>query len=269
MIQNIRNNRVYIGQTTNINRRIRDHKRMLADNKHTNKNLQKDYNSYDIIDFEYVILENNIPKYDLLEREKYWIDYYGGIETYETYNMTTYQHINKQVKNFISEGNKGKIRTQDYKDNMSNMKNLFYDKNNNVKQKISNSLKIYYNTEDGIVSKSHLSERAKLNYKGVNNPMYGKKHTNKSKALMSVNKKGSVPWNKGKSGLYKTSEETKQKLRLASTKYNKEFIEELKSSYIKLGTYTAVAQKYNLNTNCVSRLIRYGSTKIPSKICND
>jgi len=269
MIQNIRNNRVYIGQTTNINRRIRDHKRMLADNKHTNKNLQEDYNKYDISDFEFYILENNVAKVDLLERERYWIDYYGGIENFDTYNMTTYQHMNYQVKGFISEGNIGKIRSQDFKNSMSYMKNKLYESDKDIKHKISKSLKEYYMTDDGIIFRKKLSSEARNRCGGVNNPMYGKRHSEKSKLQISEHKKGNIPWNKGKVGLYKASDETRKKQRLASTKYDKDFIEVLRAEYKKLGTYNAVAQKYNLNRNCVSRLIRFGSTKIPTIICND
>src|SRR3990167_3648702 len=40
----------------------------------------------------------------------------------------------------------------------------------------------------------------------------GSKHTEESKKKMSEMNKGQIAWNKGKRGLYKTSEETKRKL---------------------------------------------------------
>lgn len=41
----------------------------------------------------------------------------------------------------------------------------------------------------------------------------GKKHSEEVKKKMSIDRKGTVPWNKGKTGLQSHSEETKQKMR--------------------------------------------------------
>ena len=46
MIRNLSNNKVYIGQSTNINRRWNDHKMKLKNNIHYNEHLQKSYNKY-------------------------------------------------------------------------------------------------------------------------------------------------------------------------------------------------------------------------------
>ena len=48
-IRNKINNKKYIGQTSwNINKRFGKHKGQLINNKHYSKNLQEDFNKYDI-----------------------------------------------------------------------------------------------------------------------------------------------------------------------------------------------------------------------------
>lgn len=267
------NNRVYIGQTRNISRRINTHKSMLIKGKHTNKNIQKDFNKYGINNFKFYIIEDNIPSDILIERETYWIKYYGGIEHNGTYNMQDLTNINQQVKDSIGNSNTGKHRTDDFKLKESLNKQLLYNslEGDEIKEKIRNSLQTYFNSSEGIELRNKLSNYAKHNYSGKNNPMYGKKHTEYSKKLMSENRRNcGVPWNKGKKGLYTHTEEVKEKLRISSTKYTKEFIEELKQKYNELGSYSAVASVYSMNPLCVSRLIRFGSTKYPNNYrCND
>jgi len=56
----------------------------------------------------------------------------------------------------------------------------------------------------------------KKSFKGENNPFYGKHHTEESKKKMGA-KKGSIPWNKDKHGIY--TEETLQKMKKAKTDY--------------------------------------------------
>jgi len=46
----------------------------------------------------------------------------------------------------------------------------------------------------------------------------GWKHTEESKALMSKNMKGRIPWNKGKKGLQEQTEEKREKCRIAAKK---------------------------------------------------
>ena len=45
-IKNIINNKSYIGQSTDINKRIAKHKASLRHNKHNNSHLQNAYNKY-------------------------------------------------------------------------------------------------------------------------------------------------------------------------------------------------------------------------------
>lgn len=68
----ISNNKVYIGQSVGIKRRIRDHKAALKRGTHYNQKLQRAYNKYKEDSFTYEILEL-CPKEKLNEREQFYI----------------------------------------------------------------------------------------------------------------------------------------------------------------------------------------------------
>lgn len=56
-IKNIKNNKVYIGQSININRRRYDHKRLLEQGKHNNIYLQREFNKYGSDSFTFEIIK--------------------------------------------------------------------------------------------------------------------------------------------------------------------------------------------------------------------
>jgi hypothetical protein len=63
---------VYIGCSTQIPRRWRDHNRHLKKNKHDNKVLQKDYNEYGLEELEFEVIKEYPPDtpFEVLEREE-------------------------------------------------------------------------------------------------------------------------------------------------------------------------------------------------------
>jgi group I intron endonuclease len=83
IIYNVITEKVYIGQSKNIYKRINMHKTNLYNNKHENNHLQNSWNKYKIISFIFGILEKcSIEK--LKEREEYWIK---SIEKSQRYNI--------------------------------------------------------------------------------------------------------------------------------------------------------------------------------------
>ena len=68
-ITNKINNKSYIGQSNNINRRFSEHRCI---NPETNKTLKLAYKKYGIENFEFSVLEE-CELEELNEREKYWI----------------------------------------------------------------------------------------------------------------------------------------------------------------------------------------------------
>lgn len=107
IIKNVVSNKVYIGQTINFNRRKSEHKFSLKYNKCDNRYIQGDLNKYGIDSFKFEILEDNVNAENLLERETYWINYYGGIDSENVYNEKDINNINKQARDNLSNSVKG------------------------------------------------------------------------------------------------------------------------------------------------------------------
>ena len=85
-IECIINHKVYIGQSKNIKNRWKDHIKELDLNKHTNNHLQYAWNKYGKENFKFKILELCSQK-DLNNREIYWLNYYGGKDSNNTFNI--------------------------------------------------------------------------------------------------------------------------------------------------------------------------------------
>ena len=56
LIRNKINNKVYVGQSVNIKARWSNHKRELEKGIHSNDHLQKSYNKYGKINFEFKVI---------------------------------------------------------------------------------------------------------------------------------------------------------------------------------------------------------------------
>lgn len=86
VITSLKNSKVYIGQSTHIEKRWKEHKKALETNSHYNSYLQRAWNKYGEKNFMFSVLEECSVE-QLNEREQYWIDYYGGINSNENYNF--------------------------------------------------------------------------------------------------------------------------------------------------------------------------------------
>lgn len=72
-IVNRRNGNIYIGQSTDLLRRKKEHFNALKQKYHFNQHLQNAYNYYGVTWFEFVVIEKCFP-WDMDEREQYYID---------------------------------------------------------------------------------------------------------------------------------------------------------------------------------------------------
>ena len=163
MIRNKINDKKYIGQAVDIDRRWRDHKSELDGNRHCNPHLQNSWNKYGADNFEFTIIhECDEELLDELE-----IMYIAHFDTYNNgYNLTLggdgcrgYRYTDEQRAR-SSEAKKGKPKSEECKAKLSESRKEYYKDPENrkkhseamkealnrpeVRAKMSESLKEYY-----------------------------------------------------------------------------------------------------------------------------
>lgn len=79
-IENLINNKCYIGKSSDIEKRWQYHKNRMNDSREFNKPLYKAFRKYGIDNFSFEIIEPLEENYDICsnERERYWIKYYNS-----------------------------------------------------------------------------------------------------------------------------------------------------------------------------------------------
>ena len=225
------NNKTYVGQTIRSERRYRDHCNAEGDSY-----IHDAIRSHGLENFEYVVIEtveHEDPvefKHILNEREKHWISYYDSY--HNGYNNTPggdgsafWKHSGDH-KRFASNSFKGKHHTAESKKKLSEKakerlsdptKNGMYGKTHSeeTREKISKSK---LGQTSWMKGKHHTDEAKEKNrqshigkYDGEKNPMYGKKHSEETRAIISeaskkqwemFKKSGKQHWNKGKHRVY-------------------------------------------------------------------
>lgn len=86
IINNKINNKVYIGQSVDIDKRIKKHFNSLENGAHYNEHLQNAFNKYGRDNFLVDVLEE-CPIEKLNEREKYYIQLYDSASRDKGYNI--------------------------------------------------------------------------------------------------------------------------------------------------------------------------------------
>lgn len=108
-IQNLVNNKVYVGSSKSLKRRQYEHYFQLKNNKHKNSYLQHSYNKYGKESFVFFILEECLEE-QLLEREEYWIKHYNSSDSKFGYNLDSFESgrrkINISTKTKMKSSNK-------------------------------------------------------------------------------------------------------------------------------------------------------------------
>lgn len=77
-IKNTITKKIYVGSTTNLKKRIINHYNLLNNKKHNNKKLQNSWNKYGEMNFIVIVIEENINKVDLLNREQFYINFFNS-----------------------------------------------------------------------------------------------------------------------------------------------------------------------------------------------
>jgi len=158
-IGNLVDNKVYVGKSVNIDRRLKKHQRDLNAGKHKNIHLQQAWNKHGASNF--VAIRVELCEENLLnEREQHWISHYKSMDKKFGYNKTnggdggrlddetlarmaasqTGKKHSRATKHKISEAHLGKPRPQEVKDKISKSKTGEV-KSAQHKKKISKALK--------------------------------------------------------------------------------------------------------------------------------
>ena len=248
-ILNILQNKIYIGSSVNVIKRMSQHKNSLCKNNHYNKYLQKSWNKYGEGSFDFGILEK-AKNQNLIEIEQKYIDHYKSFIPKYGYNMNPAaegrfgaKHSEETKKRLSEIGmgktpwNKGKSFSEEVKRKMSETK-----KGKKVSKETRRKMSI---SQKGRKYSEETRRKMSESQKGNKNAI-GCKRTKKQKAHLSrIHKgriiseetrrklsesgKGRIPWNKEK----KWSEEIKKKL--SESHKGKKFSEETKRKMSESG----------------------------------
>ena len=112
-IENLVNHKKYVGQSTDIHRRWKDHKHELNGNRHHNIYLQRAWDKYGEDNFSFYILEECDDSV-IDNRETYYIDMFDCTSSKYGYNIESGGNINKtlstETKEKMSSAKRGKYR---------------------------------------------------------------------------------------------------------------------------------------------------------------
>jgi group I intron endonuclease len=118
-IENIKNNKIYIGSSVNLKNREYTHFRLLNKDIHYNDYLQHSYNKYGKDNFSFIVLENCSID-ELIVRENYYIDKYKSNDLFFGYNLATVNEFRRNTFN-----NEVKIKLSKYNLKKNGNINLF------------------------------------------------------------------------------------------------------------------------------------------------
>lgn len=222
-ITNLTDGKVYIGQSVTVSHRLHEHKRHLRKNIHSNLPLQSAWNKDGEENFVFELIEE-CSKEKLMEREKYWLDYYGGYRSRRNYNVkevSEHPYHNEESKIRMSELRKGTNKGEN---------NPMYGRHHTkeTRKKISDKVNEWYKTHESAFK--------------------NRKHTEETKERLRQLQTGK-----------KASEETRQKLSESSKKMWKNNREELliknKENGLKRRIYTEDKRKeiFRVFKECGSR----------------
>ena len=112
-------NKIYIGATKHIQRRLMKHFNELYHNKHRNKLLQQDFNKYGFNDFEIIIYDTNKDT-NILKLEKE-LQIKTGINNIYNEKISGYW-IKEEYRQQLSNSSKATHKTKEYREKMSKLK---------------------------------------------------------------------------------------------------------------------------------------------------
>ena len=181
-ITNTINGKCYIGSSKNFKKRKQRHLKDLRKNEHHCIYLQRSFNKYDEKNFIFDIIEET---HNLFEREQFWIN-----SLKPKYNIGSVGGGDK----FTNHPNKEKLRVKlsEQLRNAPNPKPRYKEDNPNWKGGVT-----FCKCGSRIKSKNNTCASCR-DMKGVNNPFFGKHHSQETKNKLSKSKTGKLNGNNSK-----------------------------------------------------------------------
>lgn len=253
-IINILDNKIYVGSSIDIEKRLKRHKKDLLSNRHHSAHLQRAWNFYGQSYFSFEILEFCDPSL-LLLREQFYLDKYKSYVPELGYNIcenagnTLGRKTTEKTKKILAELATGRKQTEQ-------TKILISKKLKNHKKSKEHINKISEATKERLKDKTKhpqygkkISEETKNKIKatlskkmnGVDNPFYGKKHSQESIKKISEKLSGRT-----------LPEQTKKKMRRFTEEQEKEIIEKYNSGILMKD----IAKQYNCCYQTISSIIK-------------
>ena len=107
-IKNIIDNKYYVGSSTNVKHRIQTHKRELLKGSHDVRPMQMDFNKHGQENFEFIILDKEIPEEMLTAYEKCYCYKFDSFVAYKGYNQnsptTNHKLFKEAYNNLLKKG---------------------------------------------------------------------------------------------------------------------------------------------------------------------
>ena len=219
-IQNIANNKIYVGSAVDFLKRSATHKSKLKNNNHANSHLQNSWNKYGEQNFKFILLELVNDKKKLITRETYWMNCYKASNRKFGYNIRRICSSNLGLK--VSEKTKIKMSLAG-----SSRRHTEKTKAKLSQDRMGNKNPMYGKT----LTQEHKNKLSKANK--------GKIITKKMREKISKANKGRISVNKGKKnihsleGLKKMSMSSKNNTYRLGATHTKKSIE--KMSKAKMG----------------------------------
>lgn len=255
---NLINNKLYIGQSKQIYKRLEDHYYNLSNNRHRNKHLQNSWNKHGEENFLFEILEVcDIENLDTIE--KHYISLYNSMNRDFGYNNE-------------SGGNKGKTKSLESRLKISISRMGKYSGKDHPMYGKPRTEATKYKLKLALTGRHHTEEtKQKMSKakKGENHPFFGKKLSEEHCKNMSIANKGRIVsketiaklkiTHKGKKFTILTDEQEKRRIEnriyeqgechpLAT--FSNEQIKEMKEMLIKEnGNVIKIAKELDINKN--------------------
>jgi len=122
IIKNLIDGKVYIGQSKNVEYRLRIHKAKLRHGAHYNTHLQRAFHKYGEKAFKFGVV-CKCSEDELDERERGWIDWYRSTDRKHGYNHESggraQKTISAETRRAVSEANKRRIVTDETRRKLS------------------------------------------------------------------------------------------------------------------------------------------------------